>query len=56
MAYVITRLCTGDCVDGACVDACPVDCILPAPPTESNHRHFRGSSGIDPDICIGCGA
>ena len=52
MAYVITRLCR-DCVDGACVDACPVDCIL-------EHRHSDGPSTlprqlfIDPDICIGC--
>ncbi len=52
MVYVITRLCR-DCVDGACVDACPVDCIL-------EHRPPDGPSTlprqlfIDPDICIGC--
>jgi ferredoxin len=54
MIYVITRLCR-DCVDGACVDTCPVDCIL-------EHRPAEGPSDlprqlfIDPDICIGCGA
>ena len=52
MAYVITRLCR-DCVDGACVDECPVDCIL-------EHRPTNGPSNlprqlfINPDDCISC--
>lgn len=51
MAYVILDSCIKD---GACVEACPVDCI---------HPHL-GSSGeaevtqlyIDPVECIDCGA
>jgi ferredoxin len=52
MAFVITRLCR-DCVDGACVDECPVDCIL-------EHRPSDGASElpnqlfIDPAECIDC--
>lgn len=52
MAHVITRLCR-DCVDGACVDICPVDCIL-------EHRPSNGPSNlprqlfIDPGECIDC--
>jgi ferredoxin len=52
MAFVITRLCR-DCVDGACVDACPVDAIV-------EHRPQRGESDlprqlfINPDECICC--
>jgi ferredoxin len=54
MAFVITRLCQ-DCVDGACVDACPCDCIL-------EHRPAQGESDlprqlfIDPAVCIDCAA
>jgi ferredoxin len=50
--YVITRLCV-DCVDGACVDACPVDCI---------YEHTGGEETlpnqlfINPEECIHCGA
>jgi ferredoxin len=53
MAFVITRLCQ-DCVDGACVDVCPKDCIL-------EHRPADGTSElprqlfIDPEECISCG-
>jgi len=52
MIYVITRLCR-DCVDGACVEVCPVDCIV-------EHRPANGASElprqlfINPDDCIGC--
>ena len=52
MAFVITRLCR-DCVDGACVDVCPCDCIL-------EHRPASGESElprqlfIDPSECISC--
>jgi ferredoxin len=52
MVYVITRLCR-DCVDGACVDACPVECILehrPPDPASTLPRQLF----IDPSICIGC--
>ena len=33
MAFVITRLCR-DCVDGACIDVCPVDCIVKHAPAD----------------------
>jgi ferredoxin len=52
MAFVITRLCR-DCVDGSCVDVCPVDCIV-------QHRPKDGISElpnqlfIDPEQCIHC--
>jgi ferredoxin len=53
MAYVITKLCR-DCVDGACVEECPVDCIVaqrPAPGVaELPNQLF-----IDPGECIHCG-
>ena len=45
MPYVITSPCI-DCVDGACVTACPVDCIHPS------ERMFY----IDPVTCVDCGA
>ncbi len=49
--FVITRLCR-DCVDGACVEVCPVDCI---------YEHSRGGElpnqlFINPEECVYCGA
>ena len=52
MVYVITRLCR-DCVDGACVDACPVDCIVEHRPPEESPSLPR-QLFIDPNLCIGC--
>jgi ferredoxin len=52
MAFVITRLCR-DCVDGACVDVCPTDCIVehrPKPGEEALPRQLF----IDPHECIDC--
>jgi len=53
MAFVITEPCVG-VKDGACVDACPVDCIHPRPDEEE----FGNTSQlfIDPEECIDCGA
>jgi ferredoxin len=49
MAYVITRLCR-DCVDSACVEVCPVDCIFePKAGTGLPNQLF-----IEPDQCIDC--
>ena len=45
VTYVITSPCI-DCVDGACLTACPVDCIHPS------ERMFY----IDPVTCVDCGA
>jgi ferredoxin len=52
MAFVITRLCS-DCVDGSCVDACPVDCILEHRPPDAPSTLPR-QLFIDPSICICC--
>lgn len=64
MTYVITNECAG-CLDAACVEVCPVDCIVgpvpvedvrAVPPTERAAR-FRGlQMFIDPDECICCNA
>lgn len=53
MAWVITRLCR-DCVDQACVDVCPVECIFAH--TGSDTAKFPNQLYIDPDLCIDCGA
>ena len=48
MAHIITSLCLRD---GACVEVCPVECIVPGQP-EGEWPWFY----IDPDTCIDCGA
>ena len=53
MAYVITRLCI-DCVDKACVEVYPVECIYElkdAPTAERPNMLY-----IHPTECISCGA
>ncbi|MBI3092294.1 MAG: 4Fe-4S binding protein [Candidatus Tectomicrobia bacterium] len=51
MPWVITRLCR-DCLDMACVEVCPVDCI---------YEYTGGDDAlpnqlfIDPEECIDCG-
>lgn len=52
MTYVITRLCS-DCVDAACVDACPVDCIYGLTADDPNYRR---QLFIEPEECIDCAA
>lgn len=51
MAYVVTQSC---CADAACVVACPVNCIHPAPgePGFATAEMLH----IDPKACVGCGA
>ncbi len=49
MTHVITSLCTRD---GACVEVCPVECIVPGPTGNADWPYFY----IDPDTCIDCGA
>jgi ferredoxin len=53
MAYVITRLCI-DCVDKACADVCPVECIyaLASAPTADLPNMLY----IHPGECISCAA
>jgi ferredoxin len=48
MTYIITSLCLRD---GACVEVCPVDCIVPGFPLDEWPWYF-----IDPSTCIDCGA
>ena len=52
MAWVITRLCR-DCVDQACVDVCPVDCIYTY--NGDDGASFPNQLYIDPEECINCG-
>ena len=53
MTWVITRLCR-DCVDQACVDVCPVECIYAY--KGSDNEKFPDQLYINPDECIDCGA
>lgn len=53
MAWVVTRLCR-DCVDQACVDVCPVECIYEY--TGDDKEKFPNQLFINPDECIDCGA
>lgn len=53
MAWVITRLCR-DCVDQACVDVCPVECIYEY--TGDDRAKFPNQLYIHPEECIDCGA
>ena len=64
MAYVITKKCAG-CLDTACVDVCPCDCIVGPVPLDELRRLPPAARGaahpgvqmfIDPDPCIDCGA
>ena len=48
MTHIITGLCLRD---GACVEVCPVECIIPGQPEAEWPWYF-----IDPDTCIDCGA
>jgi ferredoxin len=54
MAFVITRLCR-DCVDGACVDACPCDAIVEHRP-ETGESDLPRQLFINPELCIDCSA
>lgn len=48
MTHIITRLCLRDT---ACVDVCPVECMVLGHPEEEWPWLY-----IDPDTCIDCGA
>lgn len=48
MTHIITDLCLRD---GACVEVCPVECIVPGKPESEWPWYY-----IDPDTCIDCGA
>ena len=51
MAWVITSLCR-DKVDMACVEVCPVDCIVKK---TDESAEWPNQLYIDPDECISCG-
>ena len=48
MTHVITSLCLRD---GACVEVCPVDCIVPGDPLDEWPTFY-----INPEVCINCSA
>ena len=48
MTHIITSLCVRE---GACVEVCPVECIVPGQPEDEWPWYY-----IDPDTCIDCGA
>ncbi|MCP5042766.1 MAG: 4Fe-4S dicluster domain-containing protein [bacterium] len=52
MAWVITSLCR-DKVDMACVEVCPVDCIVQYKGDDTDA--FPNQLYIDPEECINCG-
>ena len=52
MTWVITSLCR-DKVDMACVEVCPVDCIVQR--TAGSDDEWPNQLYIDPDECISCG-
>ncbi len=52
MTWVITRLCR-DCVDQACVEVCPVDCIYQY--DGDDRETYPNQLFIDPEECINCG-
>ena len=52
MPWVITSLCR-DCVDQACVEVCPVDCIYEY--TGEDRDTWPNQLYIDPEECIDCG-
>ena len=49
MTHVITSLCE---LDGACVEVCPTECIVPGNADDAKWKHYF----IDPDQCIDCGS
>jgi ferredoxin len=51
MTWVITSLCR-DKVDMACVEVCPVDCIVQH---KGDDPAFPNQLYIDPEECINCG-
>jgi len=53
MTWVITRMCR-DCVDMACVEVCPVDCIVQHK-DKGKADGFENQLYIDPEECINCG-
>jgi len=64
MSFIIGKNCVG-CVDTACVEVCPVDCINGPISIDGAGREVRNMTSyelfdkqlyINPDVCILCGA
>ncbi len=55
MTYIICEPCFGVC-DTACVEVCPVDCILPDEDWQKGDDATGHMLYIDPEECIDCGA
>jgi ferredoxin len=64
MSFIIGKNCVG-CVDTACVEVCPVDCINGPISIDGAGREVRNMTSyelfdkqlyINPDECINCGA
>jgi ferredoxin len=64
MSFIIGKSCV-DCMDTACVEVCPVDCIHGPIDIEGLGREVHregiaafpgGQLYINPDVCIDCGA
>ena len=64
MSFIIGSSCIG-CVDTACVDVCPVDCINGPNYTDRRGEEIHTMTDeekidkqlyINPDVCINCGA
>jgi len=55
MTYIICEPCFNVC-DTACVEVCPVDCILPDEGWEKGGDPAGHMLYIDPEECIDCGA
>lgn len=52
IGVVMTHVIFDECIrDGACVEVCPVECIIPGEPEEEWPWFY-----IDPETCIDCGA
>lgn len=54
MTYIICEPCVDE-KDTACVDVCPVDCIMPTADIEELFEEVN-QLYIDPEECIDCGA
>jgi ferredoxin len=64
MSFIIGNKCVG-CIDGSCLNVCPVDCIHGPIDSTGEGKELNGMSEedkigkqlyIDPSVCINCGA
>ena len=64
MSFIIGNKCVG-CIDGSCLNVCPVDCIHGPIDSTGEGKELNSMSEedkigkqlyIDPSVCINCGA